>query len=72
MTKVIQLTERGRFKDGGSISYIGSDGNKYWRDYKIKSKREGNQGKLYIGDINNKTPKLTKGLFTIVGEVISQ
>ena len=53
----------GRYKDGGSTSWIHlSSGEKYWLNNKINDL---NKGKLLIGNINDKNPKLAIGHFCL-------
>ncbi len=60
---MIKLYPRAIYKDGGSISYIDDENNKYWLNNKIRSI---NKGKLYKGDINDKNPQLAIGEFELI------
>lgn len=60
MNTIIELTGISTYKDGGSVSYKGNDGKKYWRSYKISHKNTPNYGRIFEGNINNKNPKIAK------------
>jgi hypothetical protein len=60
------LIHTGTYKDGGSTSWKHqSSGEKYWLNNKRNDK---NKGKLFMGNINDKNPKLAKGHYYLSGE----
>jgi len=62
---ILILTLTGRYRDGGSQSYKGSDGKNYWRSFSIGDKNTNKYGKLFVGNINDKIRVLAEGTFIL-------
>ena len=60
-----QLQYVGIYKDGGSTSWKDSSGQKYWLNNKFGDKHKNNRGKLFLGNIDDKDPKLAEGHYCL-------
>lgn len=65
--KAIELVEKARCRDGGSILYTDEQGKPYWQDFRIASEE---RGRLYEGEYSF-TDKPAKGKFLVEGQISS-
>lgn len=63
---MIELTRLNTYKDGGSVTYIGSDGKLYWQDLSISSRGTDAYGKLFEGKVIHDRSVLAKGNYKTV------
>lgn len=56
--KKVKVVEKGGYRDGGTIRYLGEDGRFYFEDHRIKVKKTLNEGKIYDRHPNEKNAKL--------------
>lgn len=68
MSKGIILTPTNVYRDGGSISYVDEQGNKYWRSFKFGERNKWRYKKLFKGNINDELPELAEGTFTLLSK----